>query len=302
MGYEKSDGSSPTARTDSVIMTGVVDAHERRNIAITDVENAFLQSENDQRIIMAIRGQTAELLVRLNPDLYRPYIWYTKKGVPMLYVQIEKTLYGMLRAALLFYRKLRADLEDMGFEVNPYDPCVANKIGNGSQCTIVWHADDLKVSHKDEAVVTYFAQELGRRNRNKPKIKRDKVFDYLGMDLDFESCSSTMIIPMIKYLDAMLEEWPEELKGYMYILTPNPHQDHLFEVRADDDPKREPLNEEMASQFHRTTAQLLFLCLRARPDIQTAVSFFATRVRNPDMDDWKKLRHCMGYLKSTRYM
>ena len=49
-GYEESDGSSPTARTGSVIMTGVIYAHERRNIAIIDVENAFLQSENDQRI------------------------------------------------------------------------------------------------------------------------------------------------------------------------------------------------------------------------------------------------------------
>lgn len=163
----------------------------------------------------------------------------------------------MLRAALLFYRKLRADLEDMGFEVNPYDPCVANKIVNGSQCTVVWHVDDLKVLHKDEAVVTYFAQELGRRNRNKLKIKRGKVFDYLGMDLDFESNPGTMIISMIKYLDAMLEEWPEELKGY----TSNPHQDHLFEVRAVDDPKKELLNEEMVSQFHRATAQMLFLCL-----------------------------------------
>ena len=69
--------------------------------------------------------------------------------------------------------------------------------------------------------------------------------------------------------------------------TPNLHQDHLFEVRADDDPKKDPLNKEMASQFH---------------DVQTAVSFFTMRVRNPDMDDWKKLRHCMRYLKSTRYM
>ena len=55
------------------------------------------------------------------------------------------------------------------------------------------------------------------------------------MDLDFESQPETMIISMIKYLDAMLEEWPEELKGY----TPNPHQDHLFEIRADDDHKKE---------------------------------------------------------------
>ena len=96
----------------------------------------------------------------------------------------------------------------MGFEVNPYDPCVANKSVNGSQCTVVWYVDDLKVSHKDEAVVTYFAQELGRRNRDKLKIKRGKVFDYQGMDLDFESCPGTMIISMIKNLDAMFRSGP----------------------------------------------------------------------------------------------
>ena len=118
-------------------MTGVIDAHERRHVAVADVENAFLQSDNDQRIIMAIRGKTAELLVRMNASLYRPYIWYTKKGVTMLYVKINKALYGMLRAALLFYRKLRGDLEEMEFVVNPYDPCVANRDVNGSQCTIV---------------------------------------------------------------------------------------------------------------------------------------------------------------------
>ena len=55
-GYEKSDGSSPTARTDSVIMTGVIDAHERRDVAVIDVQNAFLQSKNNLRIIMIIRG------------------------------------------------------------------------------------------------------------------------------------------------------------------------------------------------------------------------------------------------------
>ena len=87
-------GSLPTARTDSVIATGVIDAHERMDIAIIDVENAFLQSENDQRIIMAVRGKTAELLAMLNHELYRPYIRYTKKEVPMLCVQIEKALYG----------------------------------------------------------------------------------------------------------------------------------------------------------------------------------------------------------------
>ena len=70
-----------------------------------------------------------------------------------------------------------------------------------------------------------------------------------------------LIISMIKYLSQMIEEWPEELKGYKV----NPHGDHLFNIRTDDE--REVLPEEMARQFHRTTAQLLFLCLRARPDV-----------------------------------
>ena len=175
----RNHGSLPTAQRDSVIMTGVIDAHEGRNIATIDVENAFLQSENDQRIIITIRGKTDELLARVNPELYWSYVWYTKKGLPMLYVQIENALRGLLRAALLFYRKIRADLEDMGFEVNSYDPCVTNKIVNGNQCTVVWHVDDLKVLRKNEAVVTYFAQELSCRNWDKLKIKRGKVFGCL---------------------------------------------------------------------------------------------------------------------------
>ena len=59
------------------------------------------------------------------------------------------------------------------------------------------------------------------------------------------------------------------------------------------------LCEEMARQFHRTTAQILFLCKRARPDVETLVSFLTTRVKSPDEDDWGKLRHGLMYLKGT---
>ena len=41
-----------------------------------------------------------------------------------------------------------------GFELNPYDPYVANKIVDGAQLTVVWHFDALKVSHVDAGVVT----------------------------------------------------------------------------------------------------------------------------------------------------
>ena len=41
-----------------------------------------------------------------------------------------------------------------GWEINPYNTCVANKMINGKQYTIVWYVDNNKVSHEDPEVVT----------------------------------------------------------------------------------------------------------------------------------------------------
>ena len=75
----------------------------------------------------------------------------------MLYVRISKALYVMLKAALMFCKRLIFDLEDMGFVVNPYDPCVANMMVNGAQITVCWHVDNLKIYHKYEELVSAFA-------------------------------------------------------------------------------------------------------------------------------------------------
>ena len=145
-GYDKSDGSSPTIMNDSIMLTGVVDAKEGRHVAVLDIPNAFLQAKNDERIIMLLRGKLAELMVRVDPGLYRKYVTTSDNGVPMLYVRLDKALYGQLQAALQFYKTLRADLEERGFEINLYDPCVANKMVEGAHMTVCWHVDDLKIS------------------------------------------------------------------------------------------------------------------------------------------------------------
>ena len=46
-------------------------------------------------------------------------------------------------------------------------------------------------------------------------------------------------------------------------------------------------------------AQLLFIGIICRKDAQTVIALLTTRVRNPDEDDWKKLRRLLGYLKLT---
>ena len=80
----------------------------------------------------------------------------------MLYVKLNKALSSLLCSSLLFYRKLVTKLEDMGCELNPYDPCVANMMINGSQQIVACHVDDLKISHKDAAVNTQTIKVLAK--------------------------------------------------------------------------------------------------------------------------------------------
>ena len=61
----------------------------------------------------------------------------------------------------------------MGFEVNPYDPSVANKIINGTQMTVTWHVDDLKISHIDGWEITQVIKKLAKMYDD-IKVKRVK--------------------------------------------------------------------------------------------------------------------------------
>ena len=84
----------------------------------------------DDEVHVVFRGTLADMMVAANPALYRPFVSYDTVKV-VLYVRLQKALYGCLKITLLFYEKLVGDLEAYGFRINPYDPCVANKMVGG---------------------------------------------------------------------------------------------------------------------------------------------------------------------------
>ena len=63
----------------------------------------------------------------------------------ILYLKIIRALYGCIEAALAWYNLFTTILKDDGFDLNPYDKCVANKIIDGKQCTVAWHVDDWSI-------------------------------------------------------------------------------------------------------------------------------------------------------------
>ena len=134
---DKEESSSPTVSTTGLFITLAVDAKEERDTATLDITNAFIQTEmkeldkDGNRFVMKIRGRLVDMLVHIAPEIYKDFVTY-ENGQKILYVQVLRAIYGMLQSALLFYKKIRNDLVSSGFEINPYDPCVANKMVKGT--------------------------------------------------------------------------------------------------------------------------------------------------------------------------
>ena len=74
-----------------------------------------------------------------------------------------------------------------------------------------------------------------------------------------------------------------------------PWSDKLFKVNE----SVKKLDETRKATFHTFVMKAMFLCKRARPDIEPAISFLSTRTRKPDESDWLKLLRMLGFLKGT---
>lgn len=80
----------------------------------------------------------------------------------------------------------------MRFKTNPYELCVLSKDIDGSQFTIVFHVNDLKVSYTDPSVVTMIIKKLKDVYTHNFSLKdeliiaRGKVHEYLGMKVIFK--------------------------------------------------------------------------------------------------------------------
>jgi hypothetical protein len=205
----KEDASSPTVCTESVLLSCIIDAVEYRDVDVIDIPNAFVQTciedEKDMAIIR-IRGVLVDLLVEIAPDAYKPYVYKDRKGGNQLLVKCKNALY----ASLLYYRKFTKSLTDIGFKINPYDPCVANKMIDGEQMTICFHVDDSKLSHRKRKTMDKMIKWL-RKNyelifedgSGKMTVSRGKVHKYLGMTLDYTKPGQVKVT-MIEFVDEIL--------------------------------------------------------------------------------------------------
>ena len=221
-------------------------------------------------------------------------------GRKLLYTEAHKAVYCMVDSAFLFCLDISVFLDKLGYVMNPYDICCMDKMINGAQCTIVRHVNYIKANCIDTEVLTELIKLMQYKyGKYAPlTMTRGNVHEYLGMTIDL-SQKGKVIISIIGYILKMFSLLPEKIQQDISKGKTTPASENLFTVNEENPVK---LSEKDRVLVHSSTAQLLFLGKRARPDVQTPVAFLCTRVKVSDEDDSKKLERVMGYLYGTLYI
>jgi len=230
--FTKEETASPTASAESIFITATIDAHKEHDFMTADIPNAFIQAslenlkDGDEKVVMKVTGMLVDLLVKVAPDVYGPFVVF-ENGRKVLYLQVLRALYGMLQAALIWYKKFRSDLESIGYVFNPHDPCIANKMIDGKQHTIRFHVDDIMASHVSSLINDKFADWFNSMYGHCGKVKQTRVHfhHYFAMHFDF-SHRGQVRIHMKDYIESMLNDFPIQFTSEDSTPTPAPTDLH----------------------------------------------------------------------------
>jgi hypothetical protein len=67
--YDKSETASPTVASDALLLSIIIDAYEKRDVATADVVGAYLKAYMADFVVMKFTGEeSVDILCKLNPS------------------------------------------------------------------------------------------------------------------------------------------------------------------------------------------------------------------------------------------
>ena len=157
-----------------------------------DVPNTFIHTYMSPKkyireiLITKLTDLLVDMLVELDSETYRKHTLF-ENGKKVIYVFLLREIYGRHVAALLLYKKFSEDLVNTGFDFNPYNTCVANRIKIGKQHTVILNVDKVIFSNVNPNVNYKFKEWMNYDygNHGEGKANRGKLHKYLEMNFDF---------------------------------------------------------------------------------------------------------------------
>jgi hypothetical protein len=85
----KEEATPPMVSTELMFITAAIAASKKRHVRCYDVPSAFVNTDVDEKVLMELKGELAEMMVHIVPQIYWKHITVDKRGTPMLYVKLQ---------------------------------------------------------------------------------------------------------------------------------------------------------------------------------------------------------------------
>ena len=267
--YDANDIAAPVARFESHRALLALAARRKMHVRYIDFTGAFLQADLRKELYVKPLPK-----VELPPDCD---VFRLLKAVP-----------GLKQSAMAWYSKLTAGLEDIGFTVCPYDPCVYRYEKGGELIVLSTHVDD------GLAVTTNIDlwKSLVEKLKSPDNPKRVKVSEtgeprkLLGMEVTLKS--QGIFLSMAE----KISDLATTMSISKHAKTPG-----LLTKRANDD---EDLSKEYANSFATLLGKAAYIARSARPDVIFEVMYLARYQKAPKTIHYRKLERIVEYLLATK--
>jgi hypothetical protein len=280
--YTLDDIYSPTASLASLYLVAGLAAKEGRKVASMDVAGAYLNADLKEDIMMRLEPAVAEVLLQMYPELDQ-YLCCDGSIV----VKLRKALYGLAESGKLWNSTLIEYLKSLGFKQNGKDECVLNTYVDGVQCTVLIYVDDILCTCVKQDVIDRLYGKLRERFKE-VTINHGPILSFLGQSFDWSS-KGKCLVTMDNYTRDILSDC--KVSG----TAPTPAKEDLFYI----DLNSKLLNTIERQEFHTVVARVLYMAIRVRPDLLTAITFLSSRVAAPTEQDQDKLMRVLMYLNAT---
>ena len=107
-----------------------------------------------------------------------------------VYAKLNKTAYGTLLGAILFYEKLAIQLHEYVYVINPYDTCTFNKMVSGKQITVQFFIDNLHISCENMSVIDGLIKNLNNKFETyfqELAVTKGKIHNYIDININYSN-------------------------------------------------------------------------------------------------------------------
>ena len=297
--------SSPTARPATVKLLFAKAAIEKRILRTFDVKGAYLKSNINEEIYMMLPIKN--------------------KNEKAQYVKLNKSIYGLRQAGLLWYQNIKSKLIELGAIQCPDDECLFHYEFEGDIIDIVIYVDDLLTASSTVRISEKFIKFL--RDKYGEVNEVTDTSTHLGIYWKQQS-NKSITISQPGYVEKIIRELHMENEmptntpissSYLKIINEinnniilnfnkincndNSENDNSYDKKYKTNENSDiTLNNDniLQEKLRQIIGLLNHLAIHTRPDILFSVTYLATRITTAKENDIDMGKNIVRYVKGTK--